>query len=80
MIAGKPIITSHNTPWNNLEIHNAGYNVELNPEAIALAIQTVANLDNQDYLVKVEATRFFAKNAINEKVINNQYYNLFQIK
>lgn len=80
MIAGKPIITSHNTPWNNLEIHNAGYNVELNPEAIALAIQTVANLDNQDYLVKVEATRFFAKNAINEKVINDQYYNLFQIK
>ncbi|MCW5913732.1 MAG: glycosyltransferase [Chitinophagaceae bacterium] len=46
--AGRPVITSHNTPWNNLEENHAGLNV--NPEIemeISHAIHTFGVMDNQ---------------------------------
>lgn len=78
MIAGKPIITSKNTPWNNLETHNAGYNVVLTPQAIATAIEDSANLNYKDYLQKVTSVRTYAENAINREEIKHQYLKLFK--
>jgi len=77
MLVGKPIITSHNTPWNDLEYHQSGYNVELDAKAISIAIETLVNLNHKDYLEKVEATRKFAKNAVDSVSIKLQYFNLF---
>ena len=78
MIAGKPIITSQNTPWNNLETHNAGYNVELTPQAIAKAIEDSAHLNNKNYLQKVTSIKTYAENAINREEIKQQYLKLFK--
>ena len=77
MIAGKPIITSQNTPWNNLEIHNAGYNVALTPQAITTAIEDSAALDNTNYTEKVRNIRFYAERAIDRETIKQQHINLF---
>ena len=78
MIAGKPIITSKNTPWNNLETHNAGYNVVLTPQAIAKAIEDSANLNYRDYLQKVTSVRTYAEISINREEIKQQYLKLFK--
>ena len=77
MLVGKPIITSHNTPWNDLEIHNAGYNVTLTPKAIATAIEESAALDNTNYTEKVRNIRSYAEHAIDREAIKQQHINLF---
>ena len=77
MIAGKPIITSNNTPWNNLETHDAGYNVTLTPKAVAKAIEDSAALDNTNYTEKVRNIRSYVEHAIDREAIKKQYINLF---
>lgn len=78
MIAGKPIITSKNTPWNNLELHNAGYNVNLTPQDVALAIEDYAALDNTNYTEKVRNIRSYVERAIDRDTIKKQYNTLFK--
>lgn len=77
MIAGKPIITSHNTPWNMLHENNAGYNVDLSPERIALAIENAAALTQTEYTNMVYSVRKYAERAINRDQIKQQYLELF---
>ncbi len=77
MIAGKPIITSHNTPWNLLEESNAGFNVDLSPENIALAIEKAAALNLTKYTNMVYSVRKYAEKAINRDEIKQQYLELF---
>ena len=77
MIAGKPIITSNNTPWNNLETQNAGYNLTLTPQAISIAIEDCAALDNTNYTEKVRNIRSYAEHAIDREAIKQQHINLF---
>ena len=77
MIAGKPIITSHNTPWNMLHENNAGYNVDLSPERIALAIEKAATLTQTEYTNMVYSVRKYAESAINRDEIKQQYLELF---
>jgi len=77
MIAGKPIITSHNTPWDLLQENNAGYNVDLTNESIASAIENCASLDRIHYETKVISVREYAEKAINIENIKRQYLNLF---
>jgi glycosyltransferase involved in cell wall biosynthesis len=79
MIAGKPIITSENTPWNNLETHNAGYNVALTPKAIAQAIEEIAALDDTNYTEKVRNIRSYAELVIDREAIKQQHTILFTI-
>ncbi len=78
MIAGKPIITSYNTPWNLLNENTAGYNVELSPASLATAIENAASLNQSDFNEKVEAVRTYAENAINREEIKQQYFELFK--
>ncbi len=80
MIAGKPIITSFNTPWNNLEVNHAGYNVDLKKESIQEYIQKTTDINNESYIQMTLATRKYAKSAININSIKNQYATLFCIK
>ncbi len=72
MIAGKPIITSKNTPWNLLEENIAGYNVDLTRESLASTIENAAILNQKDYNKKVLAVRAYAENAINRNGIKKQ--------
>ena len=47
--AGKPVITSNNTPWNNLELNNAGINTATDVQSIANAISFFAMLNQPAY-------------------------------
>lgn len=42
-----PVITSHNTPWNNLEKNNIGWNVDLCSKDIARCIDLYFNLSSE---------------------------------
>ena len=77
MMAGKPIITSNNTPWNLLDENNAGYNVKLTAFEISIAIESAALLNQFDYNKKVDSVAKYAKNALNINEIKNQYLSLF---
>lgn len=44
--AGKPVITSHTTPWNNLFHEGIGLNVEVQPASIAEAILHFSGMDS----------------------------------
>jgi len=47
---GRPIITSHFTPWKNLEEKHAGINVSIDSEEdCARAIEKLAAMDTQEY-------------------------------
>jgi glycosyltransferase involved in cell wall biosynthesis len=77
MIAGKPIITSNNTPWNSLAENQAGWNVSLDPYEICEVIENAAALDNENYVTKVEKVREYALQAINREQIVRENINLF---
>ena len=47
--AGRPVITSHNTPWNNLESNIAGLNTDLNKESLLKGILFFVDLNELDY-------------------------------
>jgi glycosyltransferase involved in cell wall biosynthesis len=80
MIAGKPIITSFNTPWNTLNENQAGWNVSLDPDEICEVIENTAALDNENYATKVEKVREYAFQAINREQIVRENINLFNSK
>jgi glycosyltransferase involved in cell wall biosynthesis len=73
MIAGKPIITSKNTPWNSLEENQAGWNVSLNPGQISQVIENAAVLENEIYVIMVQKVRNYAQNAIDREKIKKQH-------
>jgi glycosyltransferase involved in cell wall biosynthesis len=78
MIAGKPIITSNNTPWNLLSENNAGYNVNLTANDISNAIEEAAILNQNEYGKMVLSVRKYAENALNVKEIKKHYLDLFR--
>ena len=73
MIAGKPIMTSCNTPWNALAENQAGWNVQLNTNAIQEAIENAASLENDIYAIMVQKVRNYAQNAIDKEKIKKQH-------
>ena len=77
MMAGKPIITSNNTPWNLLDENAAGFNVDLSTESIAYAIEKSAALNQTNYNNMVYSVRQYAERAINRDEIKQQYLELF---
>jgi glycosyltransferase involved in cell wall biosynthesis len=75
--AGKPVITSHNTPWKNLQENKAGFNVSLNVEEIINAIDHFLKMSSEDYIEWSDAAVSFSKKAIDYKQLNVQYSNMF---
>ena len=75
--AGKPVITSNNTPWNNLEINNAGINVETNAEEITRAISFFAAQDETMYNQFAKAAGLYASRHLNTAENIKGYKRLF---
>ena len=75
--AGKPVITSHNTPWNNLQENKAGLNVSLNVAEIKIAIDHFIKMSSEEYIEWSDAAVSFSKKAIDYKQLNIQYANMF---
>jgi glycosyltransferase involved in cell wall biosynthesis len=78
MIAAKPIMTSCHTPWNDLNENLAGWNVQLNTNAIQDAIENAAALQNETYISMTEKVRDYAVKAINREKIVNENIKLFK--
>ena len=66
--AGKPVITSHNTPWNQLEENRIGMNISPEKEEIEYAIKRFVDMDEPTYLDWSNRSAAFARNQpfINE--------------
>lgn len=81
LAAGKPVITSHYTPWNNLEEANAGYNVDIkNVHTITDAIEKMASLDNEAYTASCNAAAQYAAKSIDVASVKKEYDAMFLSK
>lgn len=58
--AGKPVITSNNTPWNNLELNNAGINADTDVQSILKAISFFAMLNQSEYNEFVTGSKLYS--------------------
>lgn len=63
--AGLPVLISNNTPWQNLETNNLGWDVDTdNNEAIVLAFEKALQISDSDYLGWSKSAFSFAKKFI----------------
>ncbi len=78
LTAGKPVITSHHTPWNGLEDQQSGKNVSVNDaDEITAAITFFATME-EDVLRKWStASREFALRSVNMEAIAEGYEQMF---
>jgi glycosyltransferase involved in cell wall biosynthesis len=75
--AGKPLITSNNTPWNDLEKNNAGLNVEPIPEQLKNAIDFFAKINDTDYNKWSISAKDYSNNTVDIVEIKKAYYQMF---
>jgi len=78
MTAGKAVITSEFTPWNNLKENAAGINVSIdNPNEILSAIDFFAGGNSETIEKWSKAVREFALRSIDTDHIKHQYLEMF---
>jgi glycosyltransferase involved in cell wall biosynthesis len=76
--AGKPVITSNFTPFNELENNKAGKNVSLdNVDDITNAIDFFAGMDSSSFAQWNMGASEYAKKQVDLNLLNAQYNNLF---
>ncbi len=75
--AGKPLITSNNTPWNNLEKNYAGLNVEPIPSNIKAAIDFFAVMNESEYSNWSSSAKDYSDNAVDLVEIKKAYHQMF---
>ncbi len=77
--AGRPVITSMATPWNDLEIAKAGINISTdNTSALKNAIQFFAAMPLAEWQQWSNGAAVYARQAIDLNKIKQQYQSLFQ--
>lgn len=78
--AGKPVITSHNTPWNELSAAKAGINVAVTGvEEIVAAIEFFAGMSNADFSDWNRGARAFALRRFDIEASLDEYDRLFGV-
>lgn len=76
--AGKPLISSHFIPWNDLDINNAGFNVDPNNiDELANAIEFFANSDSSHYATLSRNASKYILKKVNIDQIKNAYLEIF---
>ena len=73
--AGKPVITSNNTPWKNLIDIKAGWNVNTNQKDLSELLSSIAEMDNGQYKLFCKG----AKQLANEYFINANFTKAYKI-
>lgn len=77
--AGKPLISSHFIPWNDLNINNAGFNVNPdNIDELTNAIEFYANSDDTNYNKLSGNASVYIRNKVNIDHIKKAYIELFK--
>lgn len=77
MSAGKPLITSHNTPWNELQVNQAGINVDPEVDQLAGAIRFFIDMGNEEYRMWSAGAATFCRSLIDLADIKKQYLKMF---
>jgi glycosyltransferase involved in cell wall biosynthesis len=77
LCSGRPVITSKNTPWNQLAPNQAGFNVGFDVKEIADKINYFIELNAAQYEEHTLAARKYADNNIDFNQIHQQYDSLF---
>jgi glycosyltransferase involved in cell wall biosynthesis len=78
LASGKPVITSHYTPWNGLATSNAGYNVSVEDvNEMSIAIDALASVNNDTYTAISNAAAAYAGSRINTPAIMAGYKTMF---
>lgn len=81
LASGKPVITSHYTPWNGLQAANAGNNVSLEDiNEMTAAINEVAAYDNNTYTAASNGAAQYAAGKIDIAAIKAAYRKMFASK
>lgn len=78
--SGRPVITSHNTPWNGLEAAGAGYNI--NPEDITSftgLLDELSDVDNGKYVQASANAKNYIEQQYNIDNIKERYREMFAI-
>ena len=78
LLFGKPIITSHNTPWNQLELNKAGYNVsDQNSNELVDVIEKVVKMDNIGYQEWSKSSKDYIANRLHVEETVKSYLTMF---
>ncbi|HEY9178609.1 MAG TPA: glycosyltransferase [Flavipsychrobacter sp.] len=79
--SGRPVITSHNTPWNGLEEAGAGYNID--PEDTTYftrMMDKLSEVDNDDYVLASANAKKYIEQQYNIDNIKERYREMFAIQ
>lgn len=75
--AGKPVITSNNTPWKNLADLKAGWNTETTIENLTAIIKKVISLDENEYSAFCKGAKQLADDYLRNAHFSTAYKKLF---
>lgn len=76
--AGRPVLTSHKTPWNGLRAADAGYNLTPeNIEEFAATLSEMAEVDNEAYRKQSEDSRKYVLQQFDIEKVQSEYINMF---
>ena len=77
--AGRPVITSNTTPWNNLEAAKAGKNITLtDTQEMVKAIGFFAGMGQEEIEEWSRGARVYAEGAVDVEAIRRQYEEMFR--
>ena len=75
---GRPVITSHNTPWNGLEEAHAGLNVAIaNELKIKSSIQKFASMDQHELAGWSSGAKQYIEKALDIEEVKQKYIEMF---
>lgn len=76
--AGRPVITSHHTPWNHLQAASAGMNVSLDgTDELTAAINTFAAMDSAALALWHQSAITYAAQAVDVDELRAEYERMF---
>jgi len=78
LFCGRPVITSHNTPWDGLESRNAGFNVPVDGvKELHAALEKFAEMDLNELETWSHSARQYAIEAVDMERTKQLYLDMF---
>ena len=75
--AGRPVITSHFTPWNHLRESHAGINVSLDDNELSEAIDFFVSMNKDEFTQWHHSAVTYAQKAVDVENIRDEYRRMF---
>jgi glycosyltransferase involved in cell wall biosynthesis len=75
--AGKPVITSFNTPWNDLKKQEIGLNIQPQKEEIIEAVDFFCKMDNTEFTLWSKNAASYARKSVVIDVAKQNYKKMF---